>query len=67
MTTTASTRATLILNELTTARFWTAASIAVRTGLDRNVVSDILEEFAADGLVKSRPHDCTRMTYKLAA
>ena len=65
--TAASTPAALILNKLTTARFWTAATIAVRTGLARDVVSNILEEFAADGLVKSRPHDCTRMTYKLAA
>lgn len=58
---------TKVLNALSADRFWTAGSVANRAGVGIYVVKALLEEFAADGVVISKPFDCTRMTYKLAA
>lgn len=56
-----------ILANLETTRFWTAATIAVRTGIATSEVNAILDEFHADGLVTAKCHDARRLTYRLAA
>ena len=58
--------ATLLLAQLDPKKFWTAASLAERAGITTRDAKDLLNEFWLDGLVESKPHDCQRLTYRLA-
>lgn len=56
-----------VLAALSATRWQTAGTIAKKTGLGRWAVEALMREFYADELVDQKPHDCSRMTFRLAA
>lgn len=56
-----------VLATLSATRWATPGTVAKAVGISKWAAESLLHELWLDEVVDSKPHDCTRMTYRLAA